>query len=130
MNYKFLSIFIIAALASILSACNDGNNLSLSERSIIYCSEGSPESFNPQLSTSGTTSDAASKLLYNSLLVYKGKNNVLGPSLAKSWHVTRDGKKITFYLRQDVHFHKTDYFTPTRTLNADDVLFSFNRVLD
>ena len=37
---------------------------------------------------------------------------------------------VTFYLRKDVHFHQTKYFTPTRTLNADDVLFSFNRIID
>ncbi len=130
MNYKSAFTLITFAFASILSGCTDGDKLSLSERSIIYCSEGSPESFNPQLSTSGTTSDASSKLLYNSLIVYKGKNNTLGPSLAKSWHVTRDGKKITFYLRQDVNFHQTSYFTPTRKLNADDVIFSFNRILN
>ncbi|MEY8252249.1 MAG: ABC transporter substrate-binding protein, partial [Colwellia sp.] len=129
---KFKSIFslIIATFVSLLTGCNEGNKLSLSERSIIYCSEGSPETFNPQLSVSGTTTDATAKQLYNSLLVYKGSKDTLVPSLAKSWHVTRDGKKITFYLRQDVSFHQTSYFTPTRLFNADDVLFSFNRILD
>lgn len=130
MNYKSISTLTIAVFVSVLVGCNDGNKLSLSERSIIYCSEGSPETFNPQLSTSGTTTDASAKQLYNSLIVYKGKNNTLAPSLASSWHVTRDGKKITFYLRQDVSFHQTSYFTPTRLFNADDVLFSFNRILD
>ncbi len=132
LTMKFNAIFslTIAAFVSLLMGCNEGNKLSLSERSIIYCSEGSPETFNPQLSTSGTTSDATAKQLYNSLIIYKGKNNTLGPSLAKSWHVTRDGKKITFYLRQDVSFHQTSYFSPTRLFNADDVLFSFNRILD
>jgi len=95
LTMKFNAIFslTIAAFVSLLMGCNEGNKLSLSERSIIYCSEGSPETFNPQLSTSGTTSDATAKQLYNSLIIYKGKNNTLGPSLAKSWHVTRDGKK-------------------------------------
>lgn len=27
-------------------------------------------------------------------------------------------------------FHTTDYFTPTRDFNADDVLFTFQRLLD
>ena len=130
MNFKFIPFLTVAVLISLIMGCNEGNILSLSERSIIYCSEGSPETFNPQLSTSGTTSDASAKQLYNSLIVYKGNKNTLAPSLASSWHVTRDGKKITFYLRQDVNFHQTSYFTPTRKLNADDVLFSFNRVLD
>jgi len=130
MKYKLSPTLVILAFVSTLFGCNDGDKLSLSERSIIYCSEGSPESFNPQLSTSGTTSDATSKLLYNSLIAYKGKDNTLGPSLAKSWHVTRDGRKITFYLRQDVSFHQTSNFIPTRKLNADDVIFSFNRILN
>lgn len=130
MNYKLVMRFLFVMITFILFGCDDGNKLSLSERSIIYCSEGAPETFNPQLSISGTTSDATSNLLYNSLIVFKDGNNTLGPSLAKSWHVTRDGKKITFYLRQDVKFHQTDYFIPTRTFNADDVLFSFNRIID
>ena len=29
-----------------------------------------------------------------------------------------------------VKFHTTDYFTPTRDFNADDVVFSFKRMLD
>lgn len=130
MSFKLLLSLLAVLLASLLGGCEDSGKLTLSQRSIIYCSEGSPQSFNPQLSTSGTTSDATSKLLYNTLIVFKGENNILAPSIAKSWHVTHDGKKITFYLRKDVQFHQTAYFTPTRTLNADDVLFSFNRVLD
>jgi cationic peptide transport system substrate-binding protein len=130
MNFKSLLSLLTIALAYLSAGCDDGGKLSLSQRSIIYCSEGSPETFNPQLSTSGTTSDATSKILYNNLIVFKGENNELGPGIARSWHVTRDGKKITFYLRKDVEFHQTNYFSPTRKLNADDVLFSFNRVLD
>jgi len=113
----------------IISACNTENDKSLSNHSIVYCSEGSPESFNPQTVTSGTTIDATSNQLYNRLISYRGEQNTIAPSLAKSWHVTRDGKMITFYLRKDVAFHQTDYFTPTRFFNADDVLFSFNRIL-
>jgi len=120
----------LVLLILLLCGCNDQGKLSLSQRSIIYCAEGSPETFNPQLVTSGTTIDATSNQLYDRLIAYQGDDNNLKPALAKSWHVTRDGKKITFYLRKDVAFHQTDYFTPTRLLNADDVIFSFNRVLN
>jgi cationic peptide transport system substrate-binding protein len=37
---------------------------------------------------------------------------------------------ITFYLRKNVSFHHTDFFKPTRFFNADDVLFSFNRIIN
>ncbi len=52
------------------------------------------------------------------------------PSLAHSWATSNDGLRVTFKLRQDVHFHKTDYFTPTRKLKAIDVVFSFKKMLD
>jgi len=127
MKFKpFISSIIISFL---LISCSD-NKLSLSERSIIYCSEASPETFNPQLITSGTTIDATSNQIYNRLITYQGEDNKIVPALAKSWHVTRDGKMVTFYLRKNIAFHQTSYFTPTRTLNADDILFSFNRILD
>ncbi len=126
---KFKCFFILSLSVWSLWGCNNESITSLSERSVIYCAEGSPETFNPQLVTSGTTIDATSNQLYNRLITYQGKDNTLTPALAKSWHVTRDGRKVTFYLRKDVPFHQTDYFTPTRLLNADDVIFSFNRML-
>lgn len=112
------------------AACNQDDTLTLSSKSIVYCAEGSPESFNPQIITSGTTVDATSNHLYNRLITFDSKDNSISPSIAKSWHETRDGKMITFYLRKNIAFHTTQYFTPTRTLTADDVLFSFNRILD
>jgi cationic peptide transport system substrate-binding protein len=128
MNY--LKLIIIPLLSLLLTACNEEGRLSLSERSVIYCAEGSPETFNPQLVTSGTTIDATSNQLYDRLIAYQGDENTLSPALAESWHVTADGKKVTFYLRKDVAFHQTNYFTPSRLLNADDVIFSFERALD
>ncbi len=132
MNNKILlHALLIMCVTCLLMSCSEyTNKLSLDERSIIYCSEGSPDSFNPQLSSSGTTSDATSKLLYNNLVVFEESSNQLTSSIAKSWHVTKDGKKITFYLRQDVEFHQTQYFLPTRKLNADDIIFTFNRILN
>jgi len=126
-HFLILNVLILCVL---LSACEVEQNISLSENSIIYCSEGAPEIFNPQLITSGVSVDATSKQLYNQLITFSATDNTISPSLAKSWHVTRDNKRITFYLRKNVQFHHTDYFTPTRSLNADDVLFSFNRILD
>ena len=124
--YNFFALSLLAFLAG----CDTNETLSLSKESIIYCSEGSPESFNPQTVSSGTTIDATSNQLYNRLLEFDPTDNTIIPAIAKSWHVTRDGKMITFYLRKDVQFHQTRYFTPTRALNADDVIFSFSRMLD
>jgi cationic peptide transport system substrate-binding protein len=130
MTYSTLRYCLSILAFTSLFGCDSNKALSLSEKSIIYCSEGTPESFNPQLVTSGTTIDATSNQLYNRLIEFDPSDNAIIPAIAKSWHVTRDGKMLTFYLRKDIHFHQTAYFTPTRTLNADDVIFSFNRMLD
>ena len=36
---------------------------------------------------------------------------------------------MTFQLREDVIFHQTKYFTPTRKLNADDVIFFISQTI-
>ncbi|KPD22751.1 ABC transporter substrate-binding protein [Idiomarina abyssalis] len=97
---------------------------------IIYCSEGNPDTFNPQLITSGTTVDATAAQLYDRLIDYDAKQQKFVPALAKRWETLDNGTRYRFYLREGVQFHKTDYFEPTRELTAEDVQFSFNRWLD
>ncbi|MBW0281013.1 ABC transporter substrate-binding protein [Shewanella xiamenensis] len=97
---------------------------------LVYCSEGNPESFNPQLVTSGTTIDATSHLIYSRLVDYDALSGQLVPALATSWAESDDGLSYRFTLREDVKFQHSSRFTPSRSFNADDVLFSFNRIID
>ncbi len=96
---------------------------------LVYCSEGSPEGFNPSLYTAGTTFDASSRAMFNTLTEFEYGTTNLIPGLAESWEVSDDGLEYTFTLRQDVQFHSTDSFTPTRPMNADDVIHTFERQL-
>ena len=98
-------------------------------KTLVYCSEGSPEGFDPSLYTAGTTFDAASRTVYNRLVEFKHGSTEIEPGLAESWTVSDDGKEYTFKLRKGVKFQTTDFFTPTRDMNADDVIFSFERQL-
>src|SRR5690606_21593150 len=41
-----------------------------------------------------------------------------------------DGLTYDFQLRPEVKFHHTAYFSPSRPLNAEDVRFSLQRMLD
>jgi peptide/nickel transport system substrate-binding protein len=50
--------------------------------------------------------------------------------LADSWEVTPDGLSYVFKLHPKVKFHRTEYFNPARDLTAEDVKFSFDRMLD
>ncbi len=96
-------------------------------KTLVYCSEGSPENFNPQINTTGTSLDAA-RHVYNQLTEFAPGTVDVIPGLAEKWEVSADGLTVTFHLRKGVKFHSNKNFTPTRDFNADDVLFSFNRM--
>lgn len=98
-----------------------------SAKTLVFCSEGSPEGFNAAMFTSGTTFDASSRIMLNRLVEFeRGSTNIV-PALAESWSVTDDGLEYTFKLRQGVLFQSNDAFTPSRDFNADDVIYSFDR---
>ncbi len=101
-----------------------------SELAIEFCSEGSPAGFDPAQYTTGTDYDATSVTLFNRLVQFERGGTRAIPALAESWDIGDDGKTYTFHLRKGVKFHSTDYFKPTREFNADDVLFTFQRMLD
>ena len=96
-------------------------------KTLVYCSEASPEGFDPGLYTGGQTFDASSRTVYNRLVEFKHGSTELEPGLAESYEVSADGTEYTFKLRPGVKFQTTEFFTPPRELNADDVIFSFER---
>ncbi|MBC3966690.1 ABC transporter substrate-binding protein [Pseudomonas simiae] len=99
------------------------------KRSLVFCSEGSPAGFDTAQYTTATDNDAAEPL-YNRLVEFeKGETGVV-PALATKWDISPDGMTYTFHLREGVKFHSNKEFKPTRDFNADDVLFTFNRMLD
>lgn len=102
----------------------------IAEKIFVYCSEASPSTFNPQLASDGPTFNASSSMLFNRLIEFKYGTTEIEPALAKSWTISKDGKTYQFKLRENVSFHSTKDFKPTRTMNADDVIFSFERMRD
>jgi len=119
---KNFSLALVAAAFAVSGAAQ--------AKTLVFCSEGSPEGFNPALYTAGTTFDASSNNMYNRLVEFERGSTRITPALARSWTVSDDGLEYTFDLRRGVKFHTTDNFTPGRDFNADDVLYSFNRQLD
>jgi dipeptide transport system substrate-binding protein len=119
---KFSVLMAATVLASVMAT-------SAWSKTLVYCSEGSPEGFDPGIYTAGTTFDASSRTVYSRLVEFKHGKTEVEPGLAESWKVSDDGKEYTFTLRKGVKFQTTDFFTPTRDLNADDVVFSFERQL-
>uniref|UniRef100_UPI0031DA94E3 ABC transporter substrate-binding protein n=1 Tax=Inquilinus sp. TaxID=1932117 RepID=UPI0031DA94E3 len=118
---RFLSA---TAMALVLVA---GAAVSAEAKTLVYCSEGSPENFNPQINTTGTSFDASGPI-YDHLIEFVKGSTKTEPGLAESWDISDDGTVYTFHLRKGVKWHSNDKFTPTRDFNADDVLFTFNRM--
>lgn len=114
-----------AFVATLLAACALGSPASA--KTFVYCSEASPAGFDPATATSGTTYDAAGQTIYNRLMEFRKGTTEVMPALAESYEISNDGLQYTFKLRPHVKFQTTDYFTPTRDLDADDVIFSFER---
>jgi dipeptide transport system substrate-binding protein len=95
-------------------------------KTLVFCSEGNPDSLSPAVARTNTSFDAVLPV-FDTLVRFEPSTRKIVPSLAESWEISADGLVYTFKLRPNVQFHSTGKYTPTRTLNADDVLFSFLR---
>jgi len=126
-----LQISLTLLSAVLVTACSDEiDHSEIRAQGFVYCGQGHPNSFNPQQADSGITSDALSRQIFNTLLTLDPESHKPVASLAKAWEVNETGTQYTFELRQDVEFQTTSWFTPTRKMNAEDVVFSFNRIID
>jgi len=113
---------VLASAGLLLALCAQAKPL-------VYCADASPEGFDPGLWDTSSTSNVNNQM-FQGLVGFKRGTTELEPALATRWEVSPDAKTFTFSLRPGVKFHKTGYFTPSRTLNADDVLFTFGRFIE
>mgnify|MGYP001451751709 CR=1 FL=1 len=127
----FLQFTLSICSLGLLSGC--GENLDqdkIRNQGFVFCGQGAPTSFNPQLVESGITSESLSPQIFDSLLILNPNSHEPMPSLAKSWTVNEERTEYVFQLRRDVAFQTTSWFSPSRYLNASDVVFSFNRIIN
>ena len=95
-------------------------------KTLVFCSEGSPENFAPSINTTGTSFDA-SEQIYDNLVDFERGGTKVVPGLARSWTVSKDGLEYVFNLRKGVKWQSNKNFKPSRDFNADDILFMFER---
>ncbi|MBH3362692.1 ABC transporter substrate-binding protein [Pseudomonas sp. URMO17WK12:I11] len=119
-----------SALRLLLATLLLGSTSQLAAKPLVVCTEASPEGFDVVQYTTAVTFDAAAETLFNRLVDFKPGTTDVQPALAERWDISADGLTYTFHLRRGVKFHTTDYFKPSRDLNADDVLWSLRRQLD
>jgi len=98
----------------------------VSAKTLVFCSEGSPENFAPSINTTGTSFDA-NEQIYDNIVQFKRGGTEVVPGLAQSWDISKDALTYTFHLRKGVKWQSNKNFKPSRDFNADDVLFMFDR---
>src|SRR3954464_7563576 len=116
---SFSKHFAVAALA-LAAAAGAG------AKTLVFCSEGSPENFYPGINTTGTSFDG-NEPIYNRIVEFERGGTKVVPGLAEKWEISPDGLVYTFHLRNGVKWHSQGAFKPPRDFNADDVLFAFDR---
>src|SRR6266850_5727956 len=97
---------------------------------LTVCTDTAPDGFDIVQYELLATNDASGIPLYDQLLQFKPGGTELIPGIAEKWDISADGLVYTLSLRHGVKFHTTPWFKPTRELNADDVMFSINRMHD
>lgn len=118
----FFLIFILIILSTLaMAGCGKGAG---SGRMLTISQTSEPGTADVQLTTEAYTIPLN---IYDRLVEAKtvspGKSELV-PGLAESWEVSEDGLTYTFHLRKNVKFHNGEIF------KADDVLFTFDRMLD
>lgn len=123
-------LFACFSLVSLMGCSEPQKDTNIRSRGFIYCGQDTPTIFNPQLTDGGLTTDTLAAQIFDRLLVLDPVSHQPLPGLARSWSISDDGLEYTLALRKGIEFQNTDWFTPTRQLNVQDVIFSFKRVID
>ena len=126
---KFYSALCLG-LSLYCGAAFSASQQDIRQSGFVYCVNGVLNTFNPQLASSGLTVDTLAAQLYDRLLGVDPYTYRLVPELASGWEVRDHGATYIFRLRHGVNFQSTNWFTPHRSLNADDVVFSFSRMFN
>ncbi len=83
----------------------------------------------PTFASAPDPNGIADRYVFDRLVEYDRRSGRLVSGLATSWTVSDDGLEYTFRLRNGVTFHAAPGFAPSRALTADDVVFTFSRLI-
>ena len=127
-NPKFIIVFLSLSFLCVLFSCTNHNH---NDKKIFrYNQAEGIASLDPAFAKNQSVMWAIHQLY--STLVEVDESMHIKPALAKSWEFSNDNLSIVFHLRSDVFFHDDAVFMKGqgRKLNATDVVYSFNRIID
>lgn len=118
---RHLAFFALLICVSLVSGC--GGGASSPGDTLIYGRGGDSNALDPIHTDIGESVKVIVNV-FETLVTYDRDSLDLVPGLAESWETSEDGRQWTFHLRPGVLFHDD---TP---LNAEAVVFTFQRILD
>jgi len=124
--------FAVLTMKMILVFWLTGCHTSKYENKNIFCynESGGISSLDPAFAKNQSNIWAVHQIF--NTLVETDKHTTIIPSLATRWTVSSDKKEISFTLRNDIFFHDHPAFLngKGRKMNASDVVYSFERLID
>ena len=127
---KVLQIFLISLF---VTSCGgiEKDRESVTDKTVFRYNESAGISTLDPAFVRGFEDFIAVSQVFNGLVSLNSKLEVV-PSIADRWEISENGKEYTFYLRNDVYFHDNEYFQggKGRLVTADDVVYSFLRIID
>lgn len=130
MKFTDCLYWLFIAFLLVLSSCNEPRKFRSTDKVFRYNEAGNITTLDPAFAKD-LRKIWATNQLFNGLVQLNDQLEV-EPDIAKSWHVSEDGKKYVFNLRNDVQFHKHILFgkDSTRRVVAKDFEYSFSRLKD
>ncbi len=120
----------VICLGILLHSCQDKRNEGKDHLVFRYNEHSNISSLDPAFARN-PQNIWPSNQLFNGLVQLDDSLNIQ-PDIAHSWEINDSTYTYTFYLRDDVYFHKNAVFgnDSTRTVTASDFEFSFDRLVD
>lgn len=116
-------LFLLLLLSSTIYPCACAQGL-------IFCSEASLTTLNPQRAPVSNMTSTLSYALYDRLLTMNPKTKKIQSAIGSLIYTENKGLTRVYKIKNNISFQSNNMFKPSRFLNADDVAFSFNRMLD
>lgn len=129
-NYFWIGIGGFLLLSLLFLGCNTSAVESKTKQVFRYNEHKNIGSLDPAFAKDNADISAVNQL-FNGLVQMDSVMNVV-PAIASFWEISENGTVYTFELRSDVYFHTHDLFgvDQTRTVTADDFVYSFDRLRD
>ncbi len=134
---SFIFLCLYGLITLLLLSCTNTSETQLDHLVFRYNEHGNIPTLDPAFARNPQAIWPDNQL-YNGLVQLDDSLNIK-PDIAKNWEVNDSTFTYTFYLREDVYFHKNKAFVSnkaskrldsTRIVVASDFVYSFNRLTD